>query len=55
MISFWKKEEGVVIIYPDYTIDILKVLDNSYIHKQIEQRGNFRFMRLKKRSILKVR
>ena len=37
------KKEGV--------IDIIRTLENSYIHKQIEIRDGLLFMRLKKRKL----
>lgn len=32
--------------------DIIKVKDNIIIHKQLEKKGNFTFMRIKKRKLV---
>jgi len=35
-------------------VDILKIDGNSLIYKQIEKRGDYTYMRLKKRALMTV-
>ena len=42
----------MVTIKESTKVDIVKVEGNSLIHKQIEKRGDFTFMRLRKRALL---
>lgn len=44
---------GVVTIY-NYKIDFIEVKNNLYVHKQIEKRNGFTYIRMKKRPILKI-
>jgi len=47
------KYTGVFIIKETKrVIDIVKIMDSSVVHKQIEERNGMIFMRLKKRKLL---
>jgi len=56
LISFFmtsSKYTGVFIISETKrVIDIVKIMDSSIVHKQIEERNGMIFMRLKKRRML---